>query len=311
MAPVIAKMPQTNDNNTTSQETRRKTPAHTLIRVRNNQRRHRERRREYISSLEQKLQETQGLLAQSKANVAALKAELEIWKSRINGTGEYFDGSTGSTLTLDNVGNPPTLFPVKRQPTEAEQQQGSRVDVLRQISPLAPYSESPSETAFVTTAVTPDLPAAISTTIDFRITDLSTLSIVPSPEPSPTSLTGRPGSPQYHTPSAFPPRCCSLVDEPPTAPFVGTTMHSSSAPEAQDVTLLPSACHTYPPSDLESTTLCSQAYILIAQQNFRGSNEYTIRSWLYQGFRRAKGHDEGCRVENKLLFGLLDFISGA
>lgn len=311
MAPVITKMSQTNDHNTTSQKTQTKTPAHTLIRVRNNQRRHRERRREYIASLEQKLQETEGLLAQAEADVAALKAEFERWKYRKNGTEEYFDGSTGSTLMLDNVGNPPVLSLVERQPTEAEQQQGSRVDDIRETSLLAPYSEFASETALVTTAVTPDVSAPIQTTIHFSITDLSTLSIVPSPKPSSTSVTVHPERPLDYVPSAFPPRCCSLVDEPSTTAFAGTAVHSSSAPESQDLTLLPSACNTYPSSDVGSTTLCSQAYILIAQQNFRGLNAYTIRSWLDQGFRRAKGQDQGCRVENNLLFGLLDFISGA
>lgn len=72
-----------------------------------------------------------------------------------------------------------------------------------------------------------------------------------------------------------------------------------------------SECHTRPaPAPTESTTLCARAYVLIAQQNFRGIDAGTIRLWLYQGYRRARREGEGCRVENGALFRLLDYISG-
>lgn len=57
-----------------------KTPAKTLVRVRNNQRRHRERRRQYIASLEQTVQETESLLEEARAEVAALRAEMRRYK---------------------------------------------------------------------------------------------------------------------------------------------------------------------------------------------------------------------------------------
>jgi hypothetical protein len=49
-----------------------KTPTHTLIRVRNNQRRHRQRRREYIVHLEQRLRDVEERLEKAQAENARL-----------------------------------------------------------------------------------------------------------------------------------------------------------------------------------------------------------------------------------------------
>lgn len=91
-------MPPTDKRNgITVVEKQRKTHAHTLTRVRNNQRRHRERRREYTLFLEQKLKETEDLLAQAQADIAQLNGELEIWKSTNNtveGDSGVWDDST-------------------------------------------------------------------------------------------------------------------------------------------------------------------------------------------------------------------------
>ncbi|KAK5020907.1 hypothetical protein LTS07_011372 [Exophiala sideris] len=53
-----------------------KTPPQTLIRVRNNQRRHRERRRQYIALLEQKLQDSDRHLNLALAEITVMKADL-------------------------------------------------------------------------------------------------------------------------------------------------------------------------------------------------------------------------------------------
>ncbi|KAJ4300004.1 hypothetical protein N0V90_005252 [Kalmusia sp. IMI 367209] len=64
---------------TTSRPGRRTrvTAEHTLSRVRENQRRHRARRKDYIASLEQKLAETEDQLAAARAEIAALRKEKE------------------------------------------------------------------------------------------------------------------------------------------------------------------------------------------------------------------------------------------
>lgn len=122
------------------------------------------------------------------------------------------------------------------------------------------------------------------------IDDLASLTILPLqiPLPLPATETLPPG----------PPPCC-LDGNPPA-----TVIPNPSDPECTSCALRPA------PAPQESTTLCSQAYVLIAQQNFRGIDAVTIRMWLYEGFRRAQRKGEGCRVENGILMGLLDFISG-
>ncbi|KAH6639594.1 hypothetical protein C7974DRAFT_373814 [Boeremia exigua] len=81
---------------------------------------------------------------------------------------------------------------------------------------------------------------------------------------------------------------------------------SSAAPSAECTT-----CATRPPpSPSESTTLCAQAFVLIAQRNVRNLDPALIRLWLSRGYRRAVREGEGCRVEDKTLEGLLEYISG-
>ncbi|KAF5131329.1 hypothetical protein E5D57_007684 [Metarhizium anisopliae] len=59
----------------------------------------------------------------------------------------------------------------------------------------------------------------------------------------------------------------------------------------------------------ESTMPCSEAYILIAQQNVKGVTQEDVATWLWNGFRRSLQPGEGCRVQTDILFSLLAFIS--
>lgn len=59
----------------TSRRKTRVSAEHTLNRVRENQRRHRARRRDHVATLEHKLAETEKLLAGARADIVALKAE--------------------------------------------------------------------------------------------------------------------------------------------------------------------------------------------------------------------------------------------
>ncbi|KAJ6036580.1 hypothetical protein N7540_000859 [Penicillium herquei] len=64
------------------------------------------------------------------------------------------------------------------------------------------------------------------------------------------------------------------------------------------------------PSDdnLLNTTLCSIADDLICQYNARGTDIDEIRQRLWAGFRKGQSGD-GCRVQNNILFQVLDEIS--
>lgn len=104
-----------------------------------------------------------------------------------------------------------------------------------------------------------------------------------------------------------PPPCCSDTDETDAAssPLVAAlALPAPSTPECTSCATRP------PPSPSESTTLCAQAFVLIAQRNARNLDPALIRLWLSRGYRRAERAGEGCRVEDKTLQGLLEYISG-
>lgn len=83
---------------------------------------------------------------------------------------------------------------------------------------------------------------------------------------------------------------CDLV------PRLSTTMETEEANCLQ----LP------PPPRGESTTRCRDAYELIQAQNHAGLEDFVIISQLTPGFRGPTAEGDGCRVENRTLFALLD-----
>lgn len=70
-----------------------------------------------------------------------------------------------------------------------------------------------------------------------------------------------------------------------------------------------------PPGPDESTTRCRDAFKIIAGQNYSGLDLSAIRGRLRPGFRGSlvgvADDGGGCRVDNRLLFALLDFMSSA
>jgi hypothetical protein len=110
-------------------------------------------------------------------------------------------------------------------------------------------------------------------------------------------------------PNNYPvPQCRSTVDKvvDVPSPGLGTMMPQPCIPEPLLSSL---SCSHYPPSNGQPTTACVQAYFVISNLNYRGLDLESITAWLNPGFRRSSLRDEGCQVESKLLFELLDFIS--
>ncbi|ORY04562.1 hypothetical protein BCR34DRAFT_591179 [Clohesyomyces aquaticus] len=331
--------PTTSEHPTTSSRKRGRVSAeHTLSRVRENQRRHRARRRDYISTLEQKLAETEMLLADARAEIAELRAQRErgwtqdaavadaggSWKR----VAENLNEGPAPNMTLARADIPMNDISTETPDSHAQGQEqrqedydeddvedtdlrDAAQDVLSAISLGFNKTPSPSPNLDIqsfsfslpyphtntdTSANIPEpsLLGTLSTlaTLDtISMDDMTTLLSLPSSSPS-ISL---------HTPSppTGPPPCCPSTSPPPSP----SPIASPPDPECR-------SCKTRPaPSPSESTTPCSQAYVLIAQQNFRGIDVQTIRMWLVQGFRRAPRKGEGCRVENGALFRLLDYIS--
>lgn len=61
--------------------------------------------------------------------------------------------------------------------------------------------------------------------------------------------------------------------------------------------------------DVLNTTLCAIAAELISQYNTRGVDMEEIRRKLWAGFRKGLSSGGGCRVQNQVLFEVLDEIS--
>ncbi|KAF2737665.1 hypothetical protein EJ04DRAFT_510106 [Polyplosphaeria fusca] len=254
---------------------------HTLNRVRENQRRHRARRKDYIAQLEDQLKATETLLEQARAEIASLRAEREAGWGKVvfgcekDGHEEGKDGEKGEEEEEEEEQMMSVVVPATT-PRQSEQD-AWREGVLGRMEAIMGLEVLPLDSAQMTAL----LPSPVS------------VASSPSASAAP-SLGLRPG----------PPPCCEDERVADEGEDEAVPVPPPADPEC-------STCKTRPaPSPTESTTLCSQAYVLISQQNFRGIDAATIRMWLFQGYRRAQRAGEGCRVENGALFRLLDYISG-
>lgn len=59
----------------------------------------------------------------------------------------------------------------------------------------------------------------------------------------------------------------------------------------------------------ESTTLCRVAFEIIAQHNMASIDSGELEHQLWSGFRRETKEGEGCRVDTKILYAVIDYIS--
>jgi hypothetical protein len=81
MSPIASPTSTSSDHASDNASSRRKSRVsaeHTLNRVRENQRRHRARQRDRVACLEEKLAETEQLLAEARAEIAVLKAHQDV-----------------------------------------------------------------------------------------------------------------------------------------------------------------------------------------------------------------------------------------
>lgn len=270
-----------------SNRRKRVSAEHTLTRVRENQRRHRARRKDYIAALEERLADAERQLAAAHIEIAQLKRERD--------TGiVVLPCAHGGDDADKEVGRKDSV--VEEVNLEGTMNGAESIDAsIGMEEAMAPPQ---TQTRIPTGARSPNsLDATIDVDVDqtalHDISFLSTFYNIPGPtDPLSLPLT----LPVVPTPTG-PPPCCE--DKPSTS-----QLPPSTDPEC-------STCKTRPaPLPSESTTLCAQAYVMISQQNFRDVDAATIRLWLYQGYRRARRQGEGCRVENGALFRLLDYISG-
>lgn len=209
---------------------RLKTPAHTLTRARNNQRRHRAKVREHIANLEAHVQHLELLLNQAEQQNDELRKEIQQYGNR--------ETKRLQASGFADVAGEKSTYRRPLQSSSLGSRQEQETSIPQTGSPLSTLQQT-----FI----------ALSTrgTLD--------------------GLT-------------------SSRDEADAEHTANCTDTSSSYPKA---------------SRDESTTLCSEAYATIAQQNVRSVEKEIIDRWLSRGFRAALRKGEGCRVVNCVLLGVL------
>lgn len=264
-----------------------KTPTHTLIRVRNNQRRHRQRRREYIASLEQRLKDTEERLAQVQTENATLRERLR----SVSPLGQKTRDKTSLAIAETNVTTCIT---------------STATNASREIQhyPLDPrVTDSGSPSLASRAMLEPDLPSQELESESYEGTvsnDIPTFPISPS---LPISINAELTLPTYLiSPSVVQPRsaCCSRTSSEPSILNKDTSSLSNQT-SVYGVDMFLSA---------SSTTPCSQAYLIIQHHNRRQLPKEDVERWLWPGFIYSGPLAEhGCRVDNQLLLGLLEYIT--
>jgi hypothetical protein len=171
---------------------------------------------------------------------------------------------------------------------------------------LVPLSQSPNYTAETPLAVVPgstgSAPDLALQTTNYQLIGGtgSLLSATATSEPIPTA-TGT---------------CCSdghslKPDDDKTDEYAMTFSRENPPLLPEYVFQPPMPAYYKYSTDCESTILCAEAYLLIAQQNFKGVDQKDVATWLWKGFRKSLSPGEGCCVKTDLLFSLLEFISDA
>ena len=277
------------DDQTTPRVAKRtKTPMHTLVRVRNNQRLHRQRRRDYIESLERKLETIEDTARRLGIENEALREQLAFQ----NHPDWMTVQSTNMAVAYTKNGLYPATMDTGHYPETWDE--GPHTSVA------SDNTEQSSAAELQPLSMPPEIRTGLShnISIEQKPTDLLTSSMLGNLFVDFTHLSRDViQSPAMHSPSA----CCSE-----TSSEALERLHKSTGWLDYRPPLLRAR------SDMitSSTTLCSQAYLVIQHRNRRGLSSAMIESWLWPGFIYIDGcHESTCRVDTRLLLGLLAYVT--
>lgn len=265
-----------------------KTPTHTLVRVRNNQRQHRQRRREYMKSLEQRLEATEETARQLRIENEALRKQVSSQNPLKQETSLFTTMAISNTdittkLTFMDTGEcrETWYMPSYTGVAASDSAVGSIATGLEPGTTLPQVQTEPNDSTVIKDKSTNLLFRTVSATLFPDVMLPSTYFSQPSAMQSPSM-------------------CCSETSSE-LDPFDNGAGWPGNQPP-----------HPLARSGMSilSTTLCSQAYLLIWHQNSRGLPLKVIDSWLWPGFIYSEDTDEsGCRVDSRLLLGLLVYVA--
>lgn len=233
-------------------------------RVRNNQRRHREKVRSYIAHLETELAETQTRLRRALEEIRRLNGEHV--SPTLDSSMSVKDAATTDNVRITRL----ETFTVGEIPRDCCMSASPRsISAIETAQTDAPYKSCASNTRKCSGASTHE-------------TEMCYTESTTTKEQAPSNS----------------------IQKDPILSYSPTNKPSGYAAWRED-----SCRNLQPPSAHESTTRCHEAYVMISEQNYTGLQASIIYRKLRPGFRGPIQGQGGCRVDNQLLFSLLDQIS--
>jgi hypothetical protein len=176
---------------------------HTLNRVRENQRRHRARQRDRVATLEEKLAQTEQLLADARAEITFLKAQQEATNEICRDNHLELPEDLASTVAAAN--------------RETDNLNNKQADLAEYLG-----TSATTDLSFLTNDISPAF-----------IIDINTLSLPPQPSP-PSTLLDSSGPPPCCSDAPVPlplppnqpvdPECSTCKTKPPPSPSESTTL---------------------------------------------------------------------------------------
>ncbi|KAF2865889.1 hypothetical protein BDV95DRAFT_585297 [Massariosphaeria phaeospora] len=264
-----------------SVKSRGKTKAAELERVRNNQRRSRARRRDYIEELEERIREFECSASQSVDNPAVqrLSRENDLLKRLLASLGLGNDFLKSYTKASEKSSE---LSGTTVRPSDShaqDERHSSAEGIQPDPTPNATFPVTPSQ--LVT--------AEYRKIVDFP--SLGTLDIQQSPIPSDDSLWGFSLTDDHLKETA------EIIQSPtqPTAHGIPTLLMDDLQATEVSENAIP----------LDNTTLCSLAFSLVMVNNRKGYSTTELDIRLRAGYRPGSEPSDGCRIENKVLFSVL------
>ena len=230
--------------------------------VRDNQRRHREKVRNYIAQLEAELESSQKQLQNAFATVDRLRAQLDSALSNGARTSATLDDDMSAAAANDENG----------LQTDASEPESKREPIKERV-------DNANETH-----ATPVYGGCRKT----------------CHRASQTEIQGEAGISQRLMQD-------SATINPLLSSAIVRDLQSYTWPDKCEGNY----CTMKPPGSSISTTRCLDALRTIAENNYAGLDVATIHKRLQPGYRRPSENQDGCRVDNQLLFALLDRITSA
>lgn len=124
------------------------------------------------------------------------------------------------------------------------------------------------------------------------------------------SSTSQPSGEQHHDQRAAPSLAVRVSNTDPMMPSSLLSDESVASPVIFSIIAQYSRDDRLPlVAPGESTILCRVAYEMVSQQSMASLDFSDFEEWLRPGFRREIKPGEGCRVDTKILYGLIDCLS--